>query len=32
MKRLFLRLVGVLLVFAMAAAGGFAWWANQPLA
>ncbi|KAI3594527.1 Murein endolytic transglycosylase MltG [Cupriavidus sp. U2] len=32
MKRLFLRLVGVLLVFAMAAAGGFAWWARQPLA
>ena len=31
MKRLFLRLVGVLLVFAMAAAGGFAWWAYQPL-
>ena len=31
MKRLFLRLAGVLLVFAVAAAGGFAWWANQPL-
>ncbi|HBO77835.1 MAG TPA: aminodeoxychorismate lyase, partial [Cupriavidus sp.] len=31
MKRLFLRLVGVLVVFAMAAAGGFAWWAHQPL-
>jgi len=31
MKRLFLRLLGVLLVFAIAAAGGFAWWANQPL-
>lgn len=31
MKRLFLRLVGVLLVFAAAAAGGFAWWAHQPL-
>ena len=31
MKRLFLRLAGVLLVFAIAAAGGFAWWALQPL-
>ena len=31
MKRLFLRLAGVLLVFAIAAAGGFAWWAQQPL-
>ncbi|MEN7531560.1 endolytic transglycosylase MltG [Cupriavidus sp. DL-D2] len=31
MKRLFLRLVGVLIVSAAALAGGFAWWANQPL-
>lgn len=31
MKRLFLRLAGVLLVFAIAAGGGFAWWAHQPL-
>ena len=31
MKRIVLRLVGVLLVFALAAAGGFAWWAHQPV-
>ncbi|WP_423193388.1 endolytic transglycosylase MltG [Cupriavidus sp. H18C2] len=31
MKRLFSRLVGALVVFAVAAAGGFAWWAHQPL-
>lgn len=31
MKRFFLRLVGLLVVVAIAAAGGFAWWANQPL-
>ncbi|KWR87920.1 endolytic transglycosylase MltG [Cupriavidus sp. IDO] len=32
MKRLFLRLGLVVLVFALAAAGAFAWWARQPLA
>ena len=31
MKRIVLRLVGVLLVLALAAAGGFAWWAHQPV-
>lgn len=31
MKRLFLRLIGILLVFSIAAAGGFAWWAHQPV-
>lgn len=32
MKRLFLRLGLVVLVFTLAAAGAFAWWAKQPLA
>ncbi len=31
MKRLFLRLMLVAVVFAIAAAGAFAWWANRPL-
>ncbi|KAF7959332.1 aminodeoxychorismate lyase [Cupriavidus sp. UYMU48A] len=31
MKRLFLRLGLIVLVIAAAAAGAFAWWANQPL-
>ncbi|QET01522.1 MULTISPECIES: endolytic transglycosylase MltG [Cupriavidus] len=31
MKRFFLRLVGLLVIVALAAAGGFAWWAHQPL-
>ncbi|MEC3768489.1 MULTISPECIES: endolytic transglycosylase MltG [Cupriavidus] len=32
MKRLFLSLGLAVLVFALAAAGGFAWWANHPVA
>ena len=32
MKRFFLRLGLAVLVIALAAAGGFAWWANHPLA
>ncbi|MFJ4292042.1 endolytic transglycosylase MltG [Cupriavidus sp. NPDC089707] len=32
MKRFFLRLGLAVLVLALAAAGGFAWWANHPLA
>ncbi|CAG9164370.1 endolytic transglycosylase MltG [Cupriavidus pampae] len=31
MKRFFLRLVGLAVIVALAAAGGFAWWAHQPL-
>ncbi|WP_354677856.1 endolytic transglycosylase MltG, partial [Cupriavidus plantarum] len=31
MKRFLLRLLGLLVVVALAAAGGFAWWAHQPL-
>jgi len=31
MKRIFLRLLLAALVFAIAAAGAFAWWANRPL-
>jgi len=32
MKRLFLRLLLVTVIFTIAAAGAFAWWANRPLA
>ncbi|CAG2129537.1 UPF0755 protein [Cupriavidus plantarum] len=31
LKRFLLRLLGLLVVVALAAAGGFAWWAHQPL-